>query len=320
LTIQRRVFKTQERGPAETPADAPAEPAGEVSEAGPADVVAPTPETALQRVQQSLAGVAEVLGRLGRERDAALLADDDAEVARLDEEMAQQNQMQRRLTDKIALMAAEASRLEVELAAADREARITELEAILARRDKAAEDLQLHLCKAEAAFRKVHELGQAARNGWAWPHGRAGGVLASGQDLFWGVSSFLYKIGGRAGQTSPDGPPTFPGARCPRLELLGKPEALPDLADEFRAASKFASDVMRGVTASAPTPEPATAGTDEQPAPVVATAGSPSVPPISPEVAQLLVLQSVLAARDMSAADEEEYRRNGEQIAALSAS
>ena len=93
----------------------------------------------------------------------------------------------------------------------------------------------------------MHELGLEARNGWAWPHGRAGGVLGSGQDLFWATSSFLYKIGGRAGQTSAEGPPTFPGARCPKLELLGRPDALPDLASEFKAASKYASDVMRDV-------------------------------------------------------------------------
>jgi hypothetical protein len=320
MGITRRTFKSA----ADLPEMATGEPAGEQDASDPADV-APVPETALAKAQAALAANDAEIVRLVAERNALLVRDevDEVAVGHLDDKLAGCRHRAKTLTDRLSLLAAEAARVEAEQAAQAREEKITQIEAILARRDKAAEDLQLHLCKAEAAFREVHEFGQAARNGWAWPHGRAGAVLASGQDLFWGVSSFIYKIGGRAGQMSPDGPPSFPGARCPKLELLGTPEALPDLVDEFRAASKYASDCMRGIVPAAVTPEPAADGPDEQPAqpaPVVAAADGPSVPPISPEVAQLLVRQSVLAARDMTAADEQEYRRNGEQIAALSAS
>ena len=42
-------------------------------------------------------------------------------------------------------------------------------------------------------------------------------------------------------------------------------------------------------------------------------------PPITPEIAKLLGRQNALASRDMSEADELEYRENGRRIQELSA-
>jgi hypothetical protein len=310
--------------------EAPAEPAGEVSQTGPVVHAEPNaePVCALERAREALASTAETLGRLGRERDAALLADADDEVARLDDELARVQKTQKTLTDKVALMAAEASRLEAEQAALAHEARIKTAEDLFTRRDEAVADLQLHLQKAEAAFRKVHALGIEARTGWAWSHGKLGGTLTTASDLVLATQSSLYKLGGRpaplGGAYPVDAPPAFPGGRCPRIELLQTPSALPDLLDEYRDASRFSSDVMRNVIRLVdPVPPTSSALTDDagrhEVTAIGPAAGSANIPAISPEVAKLLERQNALAMRDMTADDLVEYQTNSRLIEQMSA-
>jgi hypothetical protein len=323
--VVRRSFKPA----AEMPRGEATETADASIETGPADVT-PVPETALAKAQADLAENDQAIAGLAAERNALLLQDDVDETAveRVDGELARHQRRQMTLTDRLSLLAAEAQREAAEQAAQVHEAKIIEAERLFIARDAAAMELRDHLAAAEAAFRKVYELGVAARAAWPWEHGRAGGTLTTAHDLVREVGAFLYKIGGRpallGGQFPANVPPAFPGAKCPRIELLQLPDKLPDLAAEYGAASRYASDVMRGVVrVDAVPPSPASPGVAaEAPAttpPVVAAAAGPNVPSIGPEVRKLLERQNALASRDMSEADEREYQENSRLIQEMSA-
>jgi hypothetical protein len=323
--VVRRSFKPA----AEMPRGEAAEPAGDSIETGAADVT-PVPESALARAQQALASNDADIARLVEQRNGLLLQDEvnETEVECIDGELARHQRRQKTLTDRLSLLAAEAQRAEAEQAAQVHEAKIIEAERLFIARDAAAMDLRDHLVAAEAAFRKVYELGVAARAAWPWEHGRAGGTLTAAHDLVREVGAFLYKIGGRpallGGQFPANVPPAFPGAKCPKIELLQLPDKLPDLVVQYRDASRFASDVMRGVVrVDAVPPSPASPGiAAEAPAttpPVVAAAAGPNVPSIGPEVRKLLERQNALASRDMSEADEREYQENSRLIQEMSA-
>jgi hypothetical protein len=317
--VVRRSFKSS----AEMPRGEATEPADASGEAGPADVT-PAPETALAKAQAALAANDQAIAGLVAERNALLLQDevDEAAVERIDGELARHQRRQKTLTDRLSLLAAEAQRAEAEQAAQAREAKITETERLFIERDAAVADLKDHLVAAEAAFRRVHQLNLEARAGWEWPHGRAGGTLTTVPDLVREVSSFLYKIGGRpaplGGQFPVNVPPAFPGAKCPKIELLQLPDKLPDLVAQYRDASRFASDVMRGSKIDAAPPSPASPGdagqSNVEPLPQV----SPFKAAPNPELARLLQRQNQLASRDMSATDEAEYEANGRLIQELS--
>jgi hypothetical protein len=306
---------------------APAEVTDAVS--APVGIDAPaTPESALQRAQTALAENDRAIAGLVAERNAGLLAEEvnETEIERLDAELARHQGRQRTLTDRLSLLA-EAAQLEAaEQAAQAREAKIVETERIFIERDAAVADLRDHLVAAEAAFRRVHELGLEARGNWGWPHGTTGATLTAASDLVREVSSFLFKVGGRPSQTGgqhqPDTPPAFPGGRCPKIELLQRPDALPDLAAQYRDASKYASNVMRGVRVDAAPASPPVGAPQSEAVPSNVER-LPSVSPIhaapNVELARVLRRQNELASRDMSPDDEAEYAANGEAIKALSA-
>jgi predicted DNA-binding protein len=325
LTIQRRVFKGQDPAVLEMPQGAPAEPADAPGETGVTNE-APAPESALAKAQAALAENDQAIAGLVAERNALLVRDevDETEVERIDGEIGRCQRRQKTLTDRLALLAAEAQREAAEHAAQAREAKITEVEHLFIARDAAAADLRDHLVAADQAFRKVYELGVAARAAWSWEHGQAGGTLTAAHDLTREVSSFLYRIAGRpaslGGIFQATVPPPFPGGKCPRIEWLQSPDKLPDLAAQYRDASRFASDIMRGVRADgAPNPaSPADAGQSDAPVIEQLPTTSPIRATPNPELSKLLARQAVLAMRE-DPASEAEYIANGKLVQELSA-
>jgi hypothetical protein len=314
---------------AETPQDGPTEPASESAETVAAES-APAAPTALQRAQAAMGENDQAIAGLTAERNGLLLEDalDEAAIARIDAELARHQHRQKTLADRLTLLGAEQARLDAEEAARIREARIVEVERTLIERDAAVMDLRDHLVSANRAFQRVHELNLEARAGWGWGHGKLGGVLTAGSDLAREVASFIYKIGGKApqsgGQYDPDVAPSFPGGRSPRIEMLQQPDRLPDLVAQYRAASRFASDIMRGlVSVDAVPASPITiAGQAEQspvmPAVEITGTQSPNVPQLSPAMVEILRRQAELAARD-DPESEAEYLRNGELLREMSA-
>jgi hypothetical protein len=330
--VQRRTFQSPATAPEMAP-EAVAEPADASIETGAADVT-PAPESALAKAQEALSENDRAIAGLMAERNARLLQDevDEVEVERLDGEIGRCQRRQKTLTDRLSLLAAEAQRVEAEQAAHARETKIIEAEHLFVARDAAVADLRDHLLAAEAAFRRVHELGQAARAAWPWPHGKTGATLTGASDLTQAVTSFLFKIGGRptqtGGQHQPNVPPAFPGGRCPKIEWLQTPDKLPDLVAQYRDASRYASDVMRGVRADAAPASPASPGVAAQSdaaqsaATVIAPLPTPQAAPQkaepNPALAKILARQAVLAMRD-DPASEAEYIANGELVKELSA-
>jgi hypothetical protein len=324
VTVQRRVFKSTV-APVETAPEAATEPADASGEVEALHVI-PEPVSALARAQQALAENDRAIADLVAQRNALLVRDEvnDAEVERIDAELARHQHRQRTLSDRLSLLGEEARREAAEQAALAHEAKIKTAEDLFTRRDEAAADLQRHLQKAEEAFRRVHALGIEARAGWPWAHGKLGGTMTTASDLIVATASYIYKIGSRGGGRDPAGTPGFPGGKCPRIELMHNPAVLPDLLDEFTAASRYGSDTMRGVVrldAVSPSPAPPSAvgAAPAQSPPVVAAVESAHIPPITPEIRKLLERQNALASRVMSEADEAEYEANGELIKGLSA-
>jgi hypothetical protein len=330
MAIQRRVFQSAAPDPEMTPG-APAEPAGEPTETGAVDVT-PAPETALGKAQTALAATDGELSALLAARAEALTADDDIRAMELDGEIAAKERLRKVQLDKVGLRQAEAQREAAAQAVQAREAQIVQTEHLFVSREAAVADLRDHLVAAEQAFRRVHELGQAARAAWPWPHGKTGATLTAPSDLTQAVSSFLFKIGGRptqtGGQHQANVPPAFPGGRCPKIEWLQTPDKLPDLAAVYREASRYASDVMRGVRVDAVPASPASPGVAAQSddAQSAATVIAPLPPPQAapqktepnPALAKILARQAVLAMRD-DPASEAEYIANGELVRELSA-
>jgi hypothetical protein len=299
--------------------------------------VTPEADGPLQRAQASLAATDGELSALLDARAVALAADDDVRAMELDGEIAAKERLRKVQLDKVGLRQAEAQREAAAQAVQVREAQIVEVSHLFEARDAAVADLRDHLVAAEAAFRRVHELGQAARAAWPWPHGRVGATLTAASDLTQAVSAFLFKIGGRPSQTGglhqASVPPAFPGGRCPQISLLQTPDRLPDLVAQYRDASRYASDVMRNVRVPVP-PEPLSKGavsssaspgdaapSNVEPLPTRTGNDFPVAPQgavPNPELARLLSRQNMLAMRDMSPADEVEYAEIGQQIAAIS--
>jgi hypothetical protein len=322
--VQRRTFQSPATVSEAAP-EAIADAAGESGETGAPDVTL-VPDSALAKAQQALASNDADIARLVEQRNALLVRDevDYTEVERIDGELARHQRRQKTLTDRLSLLAAETQREAAEQAAQAREAKIIETERIFIERDAAVDDLKVHLERAEAAFRRVHELNLEARAGWEWAHGRAGGTMTAASDLVRETASFLYKIGGRpaplGGQFPPNVPPAFPGAKCPKIELLQSPARLPDLAAEYRLASKYASDVMRGVRVDTAPASTASPGDARQSAPTD-TGPLPQVSPLKatpdPELSKLLARQNALVNGPMDAAADRLYDELSAQIRAL---
>jgi hypothetical protein len=304
----------------ETPQDGPAELAGEsVETAAPA---VPATETPLDRARASLATTAAELGQIARARDAALLADDDVEVARLDDEIVRLQKVQRTLGDKVAVMVREAERVAAEQAVLAREEQILKVERLFVERDAAVADLRDHLDAAEVAYRRVHALGAEARAGWQWPHGTSGGTMTTGTDLFFATQSYLYKIGSRAGGADSDAGPRFPGGKSPRIEDMNQPGSLPDIVHQFQEASRHASNAMRGAKLDAAPvggASPAFDGQSDAPVTERLPQTSPLRAKANPELAQVLSRMNALASRQMSEDDERLYQELGRKVQELSA-
>jgi hypothetical protein len=313
----------------ETPQDGPTEPAGESAETVAADVT-PVPESALQRAEAMAVETAARMEDLVAQRREVLLTGSDDQIAEVDAKVAVAERLLKTRSDRVSALREQAEREAAEQRAADREARIVETERLFIERDAAAADLRDSIVSAEAAFRRVHQLNLEARAAWKWPHGRVGATLTASSDLTQAVSAFIFKVGGRPPQTGgeyqPHVPPAFPGARCPRVEWQQAPDRCPDLAAQYREASRYASDIMRG---NVPVPEPVPASPDTTET-FVSVEGriagqstgpngpvANNVPTLTPEMVEIIRRQMQLAMKD-DPASAEEYRRNGELLASMS--
>ena len=265
------------------------------------------------------------IGVLEAQRNAALLADDDATAAKLYAELETLRGLARGHADKVALLEAEAAREEADAVVKRRADLIVRFEKKLAQADAEAEELQNLLAEAEKKFRRIITLRTDARA--AWPigdshtnatAGTAEGAALSGAAVKRLLSWHLYRIGarpflgGRPGEIKEE---DFPGAACPRNEVRGRPLDITPFADALRAASKFAVDMMKGkldpLAALPPAANGQTFHADETPSPGPVRSDQQEC------LAALLKKQAALA-EDMTPAGEAAYQQVVAEIAALS--
>jgi hypothetical protein len=307
--------------------DAPAEVAGEVSEAGPADVP-PEPESALARARQALVATDAELLRLAEARDAALVADADDEAIQLYDQIETLQRLRRVQEDKLRLQTAAAERAAAEQRAAAKAETIAAIEGLLSQRDEAGAALSAAIEAADKAFVRLVELGREVRQRWQFsPHDANPAMLTEGA-LSLAIPHEFYRLTARphplGGKILTDFMPSFPsGSKAERFEDAGLPSKIKPLAKKLEAASALASRVMRegfstnqlSAIPSSSAPPDDTGQSNVEPLPQV----SPFKAEPNPELARLLSRQNKLASRQMSDEDEAEYAANGEAIKALSA-
>jgi hypothetical protein len=189
------------------------------------------------------------LNELEAARHTALLADQDGEAANLAVEIEQYRRFLRGFQDKIKLLQEEVQKEEQARRAKEREELIARIEKKFADRDAASAELADAIKKADAAFRKMIDAGQAVLAAWPWQSHEHHAVLLSTGAITSATAHELYKIGARprrfGGMDQPGDGLNFPGGRCPDLRLTNLPEKIKPLTAVCAEASALASTIMR---------------------------------------------------------------------------
>jgi hypothetical protein len=208
---------------------------------------------------------------------------------------------------RLALVSAEekARQAEVERVAKERAGQIARVEKRLADRDAAGAELIAAIAKATAAFRKMTELGQAIAAAWNWPAHDQPPILLTPDSLLHALRHELFRVGGLG----------FPGAKAPRLELLGLREQVPPLSAVLSEARGLAVQIMKTGRSTSGRTIPA-AVTDGVPAAL--RANPPPLTEAESRLSKLLLEQSRLAA-DVSPEGEAKYLEVVRQIAEINA-
>jgi hypothetical protein len=202
-------------------------------------------EAARAELEQANARLAE----LDQSRNAALLADDTATAISLGIELASLKLAAGAHADKIQLL-----RSLVEKEAAERRgqerARVVEgIEKKLADRDAAGAELADAIKKADVAFRKMVDVGQAIIGLWPWQSPDTHAALLTPNGVATAIMHEIYRVGARprlfGGQDKSGAGIDFPGGRCPDHRLANLQEKIKPMTAVCAEASALASSIMR---------------------------------------------------------------------------
>jgi hypothetical protein len=286
--------------------------------------------SALDRARAVLSETQAKLAALGTERDTALLRGTDADVAQVDGRIEQAERLLRTHSDRVRLLEAEAEKDEAARRVKEHAAHIGRVEARLVDRGAIVAELAKHVAAADAAFVKLCTINQTIMSAWPWENGHIGAALLGAGDVARALSHELFRIGGRVppggGQPNPHPAPTWPGAKCARLEDIMLPERTTPLVERFAQAGATASVIMR-TGRNGPAPAPETNGAAAYP-PVTASpaetgqstsVSTPQAPPLKPslEMLGLLERQNVLVSGHMNADQDAEYESISKRIREL---
>jgi hypothetical protein len=269
-------------------------------------------KTATGRLESATAALADTNRRISEtveKRNAALLKDHDQEAIRLGGEIDALHQTAKAHEDKIRLLRAAAAEEERERKAREREGLINRIEVKLQLRDRHGAELATAVAAADKAFRKLIDVGVEIQAAWPWQASDIPACLLSHTAITHALTAELYKVGGRPmlGGGQVEGKHAgihFPGARCPRHELVHMPEKISPLPDVLKQASEFASAIMRGKVPSAP---------DAIAVPVTNGGENVQRTQAQQRLSDLLVKQSTLA-EDVSPQGEAAYRAHMELV------
>jgi hypothetical protein len=271
-------------------------------------VFRPTRKSTKESLDKARAALAEStakLEELGNRRNTALLSsDDDAQVLALDKQIEELRRTAKSQNDRIGLLEQQHAQEEAERQAHRKAELIDRVEAKLAERDAAGAELQATIAQADELFRKVVALSREADAAWPFPTSDRPTCLLMPGSVLIALQHELYRVGARpllyGGQDAArEAEVSFPGGKSPRLEFVGLPAKIQPLMDALKAASSYASEIMRGRRA----PSPPQAQQVER-------------TPSQTQLAALLAEQSRLSA-DISPEGEQRYQAVIAEIATL---
>jgi hypothetical protein len=270
-----------------------------------------TPTGRLEQATADHASATAKLNELETARATALLADDDTKAARLDGEIEQQRRLMRGFGDKINLLQEAAAEEERQRKVKERQGLIDRIEVKLQLRDRAGAELAEAVAKADAAFRKMIDIGLEIQAAWNWQAHDLPACLLSHAAITHALTAELYRVGGRpmmgGGQVEkPHAGIHFPGAKCPRFELVHMQDKITPFADVLKQATAHASNILRGKPIAAPIDVSVPVTTNGQ-------GEAPQRTDAEARLASLLKRQAELA-EDLSPAGEVAYRAQMEFV------
>jgi hypothetical protein len=292
----------------------------------------PAAGTRLEQVRAAQADAERRIGQLEDARIAALLADDDAKAAKLDVELENQRRLARGHRDKGKLLELEAENEAAARRMREHEGLVQRFAKKLSDADMIAVELQADVALVEKKFRKIIELREQAREGFAvrTPHAAAAagapeGCALAGAAVKTLLAYELYRIGARpflGGHPGQRRQPDFPGALCPKTDLALQPDKIEPFAAALQRGSLFAVELLRAELTlppdePAPASAPVTAANGHSAAVAAAAPPVTEAPPpaVAPNrLAELLKRQLELAA---DPAREREYMAVVAEIATL---
>jgi hypothetical protein len=220
----------------------------------------PRPKSATTRLEQAQADHASAISKLNEletARATALLADDGTKAAHLDGEIEQQRRLVRRFNDTINLLQSAAAEEERQRKVKERQGLIDRIEVKLQLRDRAGAELAEAVAKADAAFRRMIDIGVEVQAAWPWQPSDLPACLLSHGAISAALTHEMYRVGGRpmmgGGQVEkPHAGIHFPGSKCPRFELIHTQDKITPFVDVLKQATTHAGSILRGKPIAAP--------------------------------------------------------------------
>jgi hypothetical protein len=210
-----------------------------------------SPADRLASAQFSIAETNAHLAELNERRNAALLADNDGEAAKLAIEIAEMERLALGYRDKVKLLREEVQREEQARREKERAARIEQMEKMLRNEGNAAvEKFTKGITLADEAMRELIAIGRNAQTAHTFqPHDAIACMFTPGS-IVPSLQHEMFRIGGTARRYGGMDPPhaditNFPGAKSPRLELLGAPDRVKSLADVWKECVDLALRIMQ---------------------------------------------------------------------------
>jgi hypothetical protein len=210
-------------------------------------------QTSPERLAAAQAAIEEAnrkLAELDRQRNAALLRDDNVVAIELGVEIANLKLAARAHEDKIKLLREQAAEEERSRRAKEREAEIGKIEAKLDQRDQAMQEVVAAIKQLAVASERATKLGREIVAAWAWQPHDLPAALLSPPSVLTAISHESYRVSYHARRyggmdTDPLAGHMLPGSRCPRVEWLEQPERTRPMVDVVRDASEFAKRFLR---------------------------------------------------------------------------
>jgi hypothetical protein len=275
----------------------------------------PSTESRLHDARGASAAATAKIRELEPKRSAALLRDDDDAAGTILVEIERLRVFARNAEEKARLLLAEAKKEEALRHSKENEAKIKRIEGALAAREAIGAELETVFAKANELALELLAINHKVDAAWPWTTGDLFALLLHRNAVVAAFSHEQYRISAvpRLGGGQQEGVNAgwkLPGSEPPRFDLVHRPKSIPSLVSVLRAASRYASDVMRGHRPPATT------------APVVPVA--PPEPrertPAEIKLAGLLKRQHELASiTNPTPEDDQAYTENTIAIAKLTA-